>query len=563
MGIIFAQEKTVTGKVSAAGEGPLPGINVTVQGTTIGVITDVDGSYSLKVPGPNAVLVFSSIGYLTKAVTVGAQTVIDVVMETDVKALQEVVVTGYSSQRKRDITGAVAVVEADKLTAIPAGNVANQLQGRTSGVTVIGDGQPGSTAKVRIRGFGSFDNNDPLYVVDGVPTQDISSLNPNDIETMVVLKDAGAASVYGSRASNGVIVVTTKRGQKGVKVTYDMFTGKSVPGAGPKGLLTAKEYADLQWLVYKNDGTTEVHPIYGSSTNAKPTLPAWAANTDWYDAITDPASMQNHDVTMSGGNESTKFFAGFGYFKQDGVVIYNFSDKYTGRFNSEYSILKDRVKVGENLTMAYRKSNGVTNLGEGSPFQMGSYRTQPIIPVRITTPITGAAHNFVPGEWGGTGIISRLGNSTNVVADQTRSKDNDYHNIRVVGNAYVDVKLMEGLTFNSKIGGTFFNENYMGYAMATYERSENVGTASLSESTAYWFDWIWTNTLNFNRQFGSHKINALAGYEAVESGIGRGLSASRAGYFSDAVDFRTLDNGATITGAGSYVGTQGDFSPSL
>jgi TonB-linked SusC/RagA family outer membrane protein len=555
VGIIFAQEKTVTGKVTAAGEGPLPGINVTVQGTTIGAITDVNGAYSLRVPGPNAVLVFSSIGYLPKQVTVGNQTVVDVEMETDVKALQEVVVTGYSSQRKREITGAVGVVETDKLTAIPTGNVANQLQGRTSGVTVTGDGRPGATSKVRIRGVGSFESNDPLYIVDGVPTQDISTLNPNDIETMVVLKDAGAASVYGARASNGVIVVNTKKGGKGVKVTYDMYMGTQLPGKGPQDLLDTQGYADLQWLVYDNDATVETHPFYGLSTNASPTIPAWAANTNWFDAITDPAPIQNHDISLSGGNEAAKFFAALGYFDQDGIVVYNYTKKYTARFNSEFSILNNRVKIGENLTMAYRQSIGASNLDEGSPFQMGVYRMQPIVPVTITTPMTGITHNFIPGEWGGTGMAQRLGQASNVVADRTRGKDNLYFDTRFVGNAYVDVKILEGLNFKSSLGGTFYNRHGKGYSFATYERSENVGTPSLSEDTEYWFDWVWTNTLNFNKSFGTSKVNGVLGYEAVKGGIGGYLGASRAGYFSDNVDFRTLNNGATITSASSWMGT--------
>ncbi len=553
--MIFAQERTITGKVTSE-EGPLAGVAVVVQGTTIGTFTDADGNYSIKVPGPSSVLSFSIIGYVTQNITVGTQSVIDVVMETEVKALQEVIVTGYSTQRKRDITGAVGVVETSKLTAIPVGNVATQLQGQTSGVTVIGNGQPGSTAKVRIRGFSSFENNDPLYVIDGVPTQDISSLNPNDIASMAVLKDAGAASIYGSRASNGVIVITTKKGASGIKVTYDMFAGVQLPGGGPtKDLLTAQEYADLQWLVYKNDGTVETHPIYGPSTNPKPTMPSWAGNTDWYAEITRNAPIINHDITLSGGTDNAKFFAGFGAFLQDGIIIYNYSDKYTGRFNSEFTFLNNRVKVGENVTAAYRKSLGVGNLNEGSPFQMGPYRTQPIIPVKMTTAVSGMSHDFVPGDWGGTGIAPRLGNSSNVVANLTRNKDNDYYNVRAVGNAYIDIELLKGLNFKSSIGGTYFSDYSVWYSYATYENSENVATASLNENSSYSLDWVWTNSLTLNKTFGVHSINSVAGYEAVKYGIGRGLSASAAGYFSDAVDFRTLTNGATKTGSYSWIGT--------
>lgn len=556
-GFIFAQQRTVTGKVIAEGE-PLPGVNVTVQGTTTGTITDINGAYSITVPGPNAVLVFSSVGYVTQQFTVGTQSVIDVDLISDVRALQEVVVTGYTSQRKRDLTGSVGVVEPEQLKAVPTGNVTTQLQGRTSGVTVVGDGRPGTTAKVRIRGFSSFENNDPLYVVDGVPTQDISTLNPNDIAGITVLKDAGAASVYGSRASNGVIVVTTKKGSRGIQVTYDMYIGTQDPGKGPtKDLLTAKEYADLQWLVYRNDGTSETHPIYGPSSNPSPTLPTWAANTDWYDAITDPAPIMNHDFTLSGGNENARFYAGFGYFKQDGIIIYTNARKYNGRFNSEFTFLNNRVKVGENVNLNYRQSLGVSNLDEGSPIQMGPYRAQSIVPVIWNQPgvFSGLSHDFVAGDWGGTGIAPRLGNNSNVVANLTRDKDDTYWNINAIGSAFVDIKILNGLNFKSTFGGTWYNGYGVNYTFATYENSENTATPTLSENAYYGGQWVWTNTLTFDRTIGAHKILAVAGYESVKYGIGRDMNATKADYFSDAVDFRTLSNGASMTGMGSSVYT--------
>jgi TonB-dependent starch-binding outer membrane protein SusC len=556
LGFVYAQEKTITGKVTAEGEGPVPGVNVTVQGTTIGAITDISGAYSIKVPGPSAVLVFSSVGYITQQITVGTQSVVDALIVSDVKALSEVVVTGYSSQRKRDLTGAVGVVETTSLKAMPTGNVTNQLQGRTSGVTVIGDGQPGSTSKLRIRGFSSFENNDPLYIVDGIPTTGISNLNPNDIESMSVLKDAGAASVYGSRASNGVIVITTKKGGSGVKVTYDMYYGTQLAGAGPtKDLLSTQEYGNLQWLVYANDGTTETHPIYGPSSAASPSYPAWATNTDWYDVITDNAPIVNHDVTLSGGNENAKFFAGVGVFQQNGIIKTTYTDKYTGRFNSEFKFLNGRVKAGENISMSYGKGIGVTNLAEGSPIQMGSYRSQSIYPAIITDPITGTGHNFIPGEYGGTGIIARLGNATNALANLERAKDNVNHNINLIGSAFVDVMIAKGLNFRSTLGGTYYDGYYANYSMWTYENAENTATSSMNEGAYYGSNWTWSNTINFDKTFGDHKIGAVGGYESNMVGNGRSVNGSRAGYFSDAIDYRTLDNGQTITGTGSSANT--------
>jgi TonB-linked SusC/RagA family outer membrane protein len=570
LGVLSAQEKTISGKVTATGEGPLPGVNVTVQGTTIGAITGLDGAYTIKVPGPSAVLVFSSIGYTTKQAAVGTQSVIDMVMESDVTALQEVVVTGYTAQRRRDLTGSVGVVEPAKLTAVPTGNVSNSLQGRTSGVTVIGDGRPGETSKVRIRGFSSFENNDPLYIVDGVPTQDISALNPNDIESLSVLKDAGAASIYGSRASNGVVIVTTKRGSKGTKVSYSMYYGVLNPGKGPDNLLDAQGYADLQWLVYKNDklnGTidangdgildSEIHPFYGSSANAAPTMPSWAGNTDWYKAISRTAATQNHDISLSAATDNAKFYAAIGILKKEGIVIYNGANRYTGRFNSEFTFLKDRLKIGENLTFAYRTRQGpyISNLDEGSPIQASSYREQPIIPVIMTQAVTGLSHNFVPGDWGGTGIAARLGNGSNTVANLTRDKDDNDWNMHLIGSGFLDVKVIQGLNFKSTIGGTFDNGYYMGYTFISYENSENQATNNFNEGAYYGNDWFWTNTITLDKTFGQHKILVVAGYEAVKYGIGRGVSGSMSGYFTDDVLYRTLNNGAKILGTNSYLNT--------
>jgi TonB-linked SusC/RagA family outer membrane protein len=561
VGLLFGQERTITGRVSAE-EGPLPGVNVTVQGTTIGAITDVNGTYTLTVPGPTSVLVFSSIGYVTQPITVGSQSVIDVTMVSDVQALSEVVVTGYTTQRKRDLTGAVGVVETDELTAVPTGQLTSQLQGRASGVTVITDGRPGEAAKVRIRGFSSFEDNDPLYIVDGVPTTDIEFLNPNDVETMVVLKDAGAASVYGSRASNGVIVVNTKKGGSGVKVTYDMYTGFSLPGKGlTPDLCTAEEYAQLQWLIYENDNYDETHPIYGPSTNANPTMPQWWVNngsksTDWYAEMTRTALKTNHDVTLSGGNDKSKFFAGFGYLDEDGILIYNYEKRATGRFNSEFTFLKDRVKVGENLTVTGRKRHGETNLNEGSAFQMGPVRAQSIVPVKWTGPdFVGLSHTFKDGDWGGTGIVARLGNNSNIVADRTRAKDDWSTNLNLMGNMYVDVKILNGLNFRSSFGGGYYSwySNWMGFA--TYENSENTGFNSYNMQTGNGWNWVWTNQLTYDKVFGDHKINATAGYEAVKEGMGFDFIGQRNGYYSIDLSYRTLSNGASITDASSSLYT--------
>lgn len=485
------------------------------------------------------------------------------VLVADITSLKEIVVTGYATQQKQDLTGSVGIVTAEELTQMPQGNVTQQLQGRVAGVTVIQDSRPGQNAKVRIRGFGSFTNNDPLYVVDGVPTTDINTLNPADVESMTVLKDAGAASIYGSRASNGVIVVTTKKGSKGVKVGYNMYYGTQNPGSGPTNMLNSKEFADLQWLVYANDGTVEDHPVYGPSSGS-PTLPSWAADTKWWDEVTNSAMIMNHDLSLSGGNDNAKFFSSIGYFQQDGTVIQNWWKRVSGRFNSEFKI-KDRVTIGENMNITYRTDNGTsTNGSESSGVMMGVYRAQPIVPVIWNSgSFSGSNHDYENGDWGGTGIAPRLGNGSNFVADQYRDKDDRWQSLRILGNVFIDVKIIDGLNFRTSFGGSFDNSYITNWSGSTYENSENQATSAYTEQGQWGADWTWTNTLTYNKSFGEHNILAVGGYEAVKTGIGRGVNATRAGYFSEAFSYRTVGNGATMTGANSWYNTPRSLASSF
>ena len=553
LSVTIAQQRTVTGNVTSEDQGALPGVNIVVQGTTQGAVTDGQGNFTISVSGDDATLVFSFIGYTTQAVPVGNQTTINLTLTPDVTSLDEIVVTAYATQKKKDLTGSVSVVKADELVQMPQGSVTQQLQGRVAGVTVTQDSRPGQSGKVRIRGFGSFQNNSPLYVVDGVPIGNVVTISPNDVESMTVLKDAGAASIYGSRASNGVIVITTKKGQaQGIKVNYNMYLGQQSPGPGPDNMLSSTEYADLQWLVYANDGTTTTHPIYGPSSNASPTMPFWASDTKWWDEVFSNAFIMNHDLSLSGGNQNSKFYASLGYFDQDGVVITNWFKRYTARFNSEFKI-KDRVTVGENMNVAFRTDNGTARNGdENTGLMMGVYRQQPIVPVIWDSgPFQGLNHFYEDGEWGGTGIASNLGNQSNYIADNTRDQDDRWQEISVVGNIFADVKILEGLNLRTSFGGGFRNWYQTNWTGSTYENNENTATSSYSEAGGYGATWTWTNTLTFNRQFGDHNIMAVLGYEAVKTGIGRENSANKAGYFSDSFAYRTVSNGANLVNASS------------
>ncbi|MEZ5071619.1 MAG: TonB-dependent receptor [Bacteroidales bacterium] len=546
----YAQERTVTGTVTSDDQGALPGVNIIVQGTTQGAVTDMDGHYTINVPGPDAVLLFSFIGYSTQAITVGAQTTVDVVLTADVAQLDEIVVTAYATQKKKDLTGSVSVINSDQLTQTAQANVTQAMQGRVAGVTITQDTRPGQAAQIRIRGISSFQSNNPLYIVDGVPVPDINTLNSADIESMSVLKDAGAASIYGAQASNGVIVITTKKGTQGMKVNYNMYMGTQTTGSGPDNLANTQEYADLQWLVYANTDPADVeasHPVYGDTDNANPTLPSWAADTDWYDEVFNNAFVQNHDLSLSGGNDNAKFFASMNYLDQDGVVLYNWFKRYSGRFNSEFKI-KDRLTIGENISVTHRSDNGVSGNGvEGTAVAMGVYRSQPIIPVVWENgTFAGLGRTFEDGDWGGTALASRLGNGTNYVADRTRDKDDVWQDLRVQGNVYADLKIIEGLNVRSTFGGSINNWYQTNWTSDTYERAENVGTPTYQEQGGIGGTWTWTNTLTYNKQFGGHSLLLVAGYEAGKYGMGRAVGATGAGYFSSAFAYRTVSTASAL-----------------
>jgi TonB-linked SusC/RagA family outer membrane protein len=526
-----------------------------VQGTTQGAVTDGQGDYSISITGDDATLVFSFIGYSTQAVPVGNQTTLNITLAPDVTSLDEIVVTAYATQKKKDLTGAVGIVSSDELTQMPQGNITQQMQGRVAGVTVTQDSRPGQSAKVRIRGFSSFNNNSPLYVVDGVPTFDVATLNPEDVESMSVLKDAGAASIYGSRASNGVIVITTKKGtSSGIKVNFNMYAGVQNPGKGPDNVVNSQEFADLQWLVYANDNIVEDHPIYGPSSGS-PTLPSWDGNTDWWNEIMSNAVIQNYDLSMSGGNQNSKFYAGLGYFDQEGVVFTNWYKRFSGRFNSEFNI-KDRVTIGQNLNIVHRSDRGTDSNNTENGAAMAVYTTQPVIPVYWTGPdYAGLSHTFTEGDWGGTGIAPRLGNKDNFIADQTRDADDKWQNLRMMGNVYADLKIIEGLNFRTSFGGDYGNTYSTNWAGKSYEKSENRQTSTYGEESGYGGSWTWTNTLTFARQMGEHNLLVVAGYEAAKTGIGRGTGATGADYFSETFAYRTVSTGANLLNGYSWFNT--------
>ncbi|QIP17347.1 TonB-dependent receptor [Spirosoma aureum] len=554
-----SQDIGVKGSVSDAKGDPLTGVSVVIKGTTTGTITDANGNYTLNVPDGNVTLVFSFIGFTAREIPLNNQSILNVVLSDDAKALEEVVVTGYSSQRKKDITGSVAIVKVSDLQSLPASTAENQLQGRAAGVTVISNNQPGSVSTVRIRGFASFTGNDPLYIVDGVPTGSLLGINPSDVESMQVLKDAASASIYGARASNGVIVVTTKKGKTGsAKVAYDVSYGIQDPGKGWTNMLNPQEYADLTWLALKNSGQPQQSVQYGKG--ATPVLPDYllagtasglkegdpATNpalynlsyanladanyapylivkankqgTNWWKEVTRKAPITNHNLTVSGGApDKSRYLFSLNYFNQDGIVIENFYKRYSARINTEFT-LKKNIRIGQNLQVYTSQANTAANNTEASELALARY-ILPIVPL----------YTIREGDFAGT-KGNGLGTADNPVAVRERTKNNRANTFGIFGNMYLEVDFLKHFTARSSFGGSYGTNDYTNYPTIEYEGAENNRNPTLAVGFFKNRSWTWTNQLTYKNTFGDHSLQVLAGTEAVDD-AGNRIEGSRSNYF--------------------------------
>jgi TonB-linked SusC/RagA family outer membrane protein len=568
-------QTTITGTVTDADNFPLVGATILAKGTTVGTVTDFDGNYSLTVPETVVELEVSYTGYETMTVVLSGETVVDITMNEGV-ALDEIVVTGYAVTSKRETTAAISTVSTEELSAVPSGNVEQQLQGRAAGVTVITNGQPGTNSIIRIRGFGSFGGNQPLYVVDGVPVGGIGFLSPDDIEATSVLKDAAAASIYGARAAGGVVVIQTKRGAKTpspLKVSYDGLVGFTDPGTG-QSILTPRQDAAKTWEALYNDGFLPgdegfTHPQYGSGP--EPVLPDYIlvgdrngvvgevdladeatrynidpnagglyqvvrANkegTDWYDAITRTGILQRHTLGLQGSTEATRYYVGLSAQLLDGILDNQSANRYSFRANTEFD-LGSRVRIGENLQFTYISNRGLIGGGGGQNVArdensiLGAFRMNPLIPVYD-----------VFGGYAGT-KANGFNNPRNPVAERDNVANNQNFNTNAFGNFYVEVDPIPSITLRSSIGGSYSAYNGNSYSRQTYENSENNASFGYSEFQGYFFDWTFTNTARWQESFGAHNLTVFAGIEALTAGNGRQSGASGINPFSRTIDFINL-----------------------
>ncbi len=525
-----AQNITVHGTVLSKSDGePLIGASVLCEATKAATASDIDGNFTISVP-EGAILKFSYVGF--NPAEEKAQPKMTVELAENAAMLSEVVVVGYQTVRKADLTGAVSVMDLKEPLSENSGNILNSMAGKLPGVNVVPDAAPGGTGSIRVRGMSTANSsNDPLYVIDGVPTDNINCINPSDIETMQVLKDAASASIYGSRAANGVVVITTKQG-KGDRMTINVNYAASAQTIAKRyDMLNATQWGEAYWTASRNSNIAPSHILYGNGpvpvlqpyVAGNPNYPT--ADTDWQDEVYHTAWTHNLTASISNNTEKGSVLFSLNYINQNGNIKDTFYERYSARVNSRYDFNK-YITVGENLLVARWTNRGMDVAGDrGIPFTAMSQN--PALPVR-----------GLDGSW--TRPMELIGSDlANPMQLIDNAKDNDLSSWRILGNAYLEVKPIAGLTLKTNLGiehSQYFNH--------TLGRSVNPGDVNSASSVYGQGDtWTWTNTANYNKTFAEkHHLTALVGTEAIGYTF-KDLSAKREGYAFEDSDFMQIGAG--------------------
>ncbi|MGI4737002.1 MAG: SusC/RagA family TonB-linked outer membrane protein, partial [Janthinobacterium lividum] len=509
--LAFAQQRAVQGVVTDSKGEALPGATVLVKGTTVGATTGGDGSFQISMPAGSTTLVISFVGSKSQEVVVGSQTNLRVTLEAAAQDLNDVVVVGYGTQRKSDLTGAVATVSNAQLTQVATSDPVQALQGRAAGVEVTSNGgQPGSGTRIRVRGVGTINNADPLYVVDGIQTGDISFLLPTDIEAMEILKDASATAIYGSRGANGVVIITTKHGKAG-KTQFNLFGYTGFQEIRRKlPLANAQQYATLVTEAYANGGSTVPTDYSAILASA---LQGGVAGTNFQDFVTQKGLIQNYSLSASGGTEQNRYLISGSYFQQDGIIQASGLKKYVIRLNDDV-VLTKRIKAGASATFT---AANLTGAGDGTGNAFYSTVLQNAIQANpISSPYN------ADGSYSYDNITSFTPNLARYLQEQ---KTNKTYNTSLFSNAYLDVTLLKGLTFRSTFGITLGNNHPKLYQPQYYlgpndQRSQSDLVESRNESVG----WVWSNYATYNLDLGNNSaFSATVGQEA-QRGYGNGIS---------------------------------------
>ena len=508
----FAQDVKVKGVVKQPDGETIIGATVTEKGTTNATVTDLDGNFSLQVK-EGAELVISYIGFNT--ITTAAKPQMDVTLSEDTKLIEEVVVTGYTTQRKADLTGSVSVVSVTDLQKQNENNPMKALQGRVPGMNISADGSPSGAATVRIRGIGTLNNNDPLYIIDGVPTKaGMHELNGNDIESIQVLKDAASASIYGSRAANGVIIITTKKGKDGkLKVDLDASVAASMY-SHKMDVLNAKEFGQVMWQGYVNDGMDPntnglgYHYDWGYNAQGQAVLNGItmkkylddagttpAADTDWYDQTTRTGVIQNYNVSVSNGSQKGLSYFSLGYYKNLGIIKTSDFERFSARFNTEYKLINDKLTIGEHFTL-----NRTSEVAAPGGFLQNVLQFNPSLPVYTTT-------------GGYAGPVGGYPDRYNPVAVLERNKDNRYTFWRTFGDAYVNLNLFKGFNLRSTFGLDYSQKQQRIFTYPVTEGNVANKTNAVEAKQEHWMKWMWNAVATYNLELGQHRMDAMVGME--------------------------------------------------
>ena len=513
--IMYAQS-TITGNVTDQTGEAVIGCTVLEKGTSNGTITDFDGNFTLQVQAGKT-LVFSYVGYLT--VEMPAADGMKIVMKDDALALNEVVVTGYTTQRKADLSGAVSVVSVNELSKQNENNPIKAMQGRVPGMNISADGSPSGSATVRIRGIGTLNNNDPLYIIDGVPTKaGMHELNGNDIESIQVLKDAASASIYGSRAANGVIIITTKKGKEGnIKIDFDASVSIQTY-VHKMEVLNAKEFGQVMWQGYVNDGLDPnmnglgYHFDWLYNPNGTPVLNGLtmskyldaagktpAADTDWFDQTTRTGLVQQYNVSLSNGSEKGSSFFSLGYYKNDGIIKQSDFERFSARMNSEYKLLKVKdlnvVTVGEHFTL-----NRTSEVNAPGGFLENVLQFNPSLPVYTTD-----------GQYAGP--VGGYPDRENPVARLDRNSDNRYTFWRLFGDAYIDINPLKDFHIRSTFGLDYSQKQQRIFTYPITEGTVANPTNGVEAKQEHWTKWMWNAIATYNLEVGKHRGDAMIGME--------------------------------------------------
>lgn len=502
-----SQEKVVSGiVVSAIDNEPLIGVGVQVQGTTLGTITDFEGKYSISVL-PNQTLLFSYIGYLTQRVTITTQTTLNISLKEDTETLDEVVVVGYGVQKKKLVTGATVQVKGENIARLNTNNPLQAMQGQTPGVNISStSGQPGADMKVTIRGLGTVGNSGPLYLIDGVGG-DISTLNPADIESIDVLKDAASAAIYGAQAANGVVLITTKSGREGkAVVSFDGYYGiQSV--ARKVDMLNAFQYQTIMDEQALNSGSSMYDwSSYKDAYDANGQL----VDTNWIDAmLTDNAKTESYTLGITGGSASSTYALSLGYMEQEGIVggsdVSNY-ERYNFRINSEYKLFKDILKVGEQVSFVYKKNNGVDVGNQYNNTLRSAFATSPLTPIYAQDGSYYSTDNSDCWYDGDGNPYGQMMTYTN----------NESKNVTFSGNVYAELQPIKNLKIRTVFGAVYGSSEYRSFSpigkFSKYDTSHTY--TRVSQNMNHSLGMTWTNTASYAFQLNEHAFDALVGMES-------------------------------------------------